>query len=160
MYADRLWSLGIGASLLALAFGAGPAHTGRPPESQLAAVAFAGPVRAEVVRVIDGDTFEAAAQIWLGQAIDIRVRIKGIDAPELHARCAEELRRAEAARLYLTRRIGGGEVVLSSVRYDKYGGRIDAVVRDAEGNIGQAMIARGYARPYHGGRRQPWCAAG
>ncbi len=160
LYADRLWSLGIGAGLLVLAFGTGPSSEGGPPGPQAAAAAFAGPVRAQVVRVIDGDTFEAAARIWLGQAIDVHVRIEGIDAPELHARCAEEKRHAEAARDYLARRLAGGEVELSAVRYDKYGGRVDAVVRDADGDVGQAMIKNGYARAYRGGRRQPWCADG
>ena len=89
-------------------------------------VPFDGPVQAHVMWVVDGDTFEASAQIWLGQAIDIRVRILGIDAPELHARCDDERTRAEAARDYRVRRIEGGEVRLSAVRYDKFGGRVDA----------------------------------
>ncbi len=68
--------------------------------------------------------------------MDIHVRIEGIDAPELHARCDSEYRRARAARDWLERRIGGGEVELSDVRYDKYGGRVRAVVRDGDGNVG------------------------
>ena len=118
---------------------------------------FEGPVRAQVVRVIDGDTFDASARIWLGQAIEVRVRIMGIDAPELHARCDAERQRAEAAREYLARRIEGGEVKLTSVRYDKYGGRIDAAVADAGGDVARAMLKAHMARPYEGGRRASWC---
>jgi endonuclease YncB( thermonuclease family) len=122
-----------------------------------AETSFEGPVRAQVVRVIDGDTFDASARIWLGQAIEIRVRILGIDAPELHARCDAERQHAEAAREYLSRRIEGGEVKLTSVRYDKYGGRIDAAVADAGGDIARAMLKAHMARPYEGGRRVSWC---
>jgi endonuclease YncB( thermonuclease family) len=122
-----------------------------------AETSFEGPVRAQVVRVIDGDTFDASARIWLGQAIEVRVRIMGIDAPELHARCDAERDRAEAAREYLARRIEGGEVKLTSVRYDKYGGRIDAAVADAGGDIAHAMLRAHMARPYEGGRRASWC---
>ena len=118
---------------------------------------FEGPVHAQVLRVVDGDTFDASTRIWLGQAIEVRVRIMGIDAPELHARCDQERGRAEAARDYLARRIEGGEVTLSSVRYDKYGGRIDAVVADANGDIGRALLKARLARPYEGGRRTGWC---
>jgi len=118
---------------------------------------FDGPVRARVVHVIDGDTFDASAQVWLGQAIDIRVRIMGIDAPELHARCDAERDRAEAARDFLARRIEGGEVKLTSVRYDKYGGRVDAVVADEGGDVARAMLKAHMARPYEGGRRGSWC---
>ena len=120
---------------------------------------FDGPVEAHVVRVVDGDTFEASAQIWLGQAIDIRVRILGIDAPELHARCDDERVRAEAARDYLAQRIEGGEVRLSAVRYDKFGGRVDAKVADHGGDIAAAMLKAHLARAYEGGRRGTWCGA-
>jgi len=158
MYRDRLWGTSLGAALLILgASAANPDSDAAPPGLRVAAAAFDGPVQADVIRVIDGDTFEAAARIWLGEAIDVHVRIEGIDAPELHARCVEERRRAEAARDYLLDRIGGGEVELSGVRYDKFGGRVRAVVRDAGGNIAEAMVAKGYARPYRGGRRGPWC---
>jgi micrococcal nuclease len=120
---------------------------------------FPGPVIAHVGRIIDGDTFEAAADIWLGQQIVVRVRIAGIDAPELRARCDSERARAEAARDYLSRRIAGGDVELSAVRYDKYGGRVDASVADLRGDIGEGMILAGLARAYDGGRRTGWCAA-
>ena len=113
---------------------------------------FDGPVQAHVVRVVDGDTFEASAQIWLGQAIDIRVQILGIDAPELHARCDDERVRAEAARDYLAQRIEGGEVRLSAVRYDKFGGRVDAKVADQGGDIAGAMLKAHLARALDRGR--------
>ncbi len=110
-----------------------------------------------MVRVIDGDTFEASASIWLDQEISIRVRIAGIDAPELRARCDAERRGAEAARAYLARRLEGGAVTLSAVRYDKYGGRVDAVVADSGGDIARAMLRARLARAYDGGRRDGWC---
>src|SRR5688500_17296733 len=37
---------------------------------------------AEVLRVLDGDTFEARVQLWPGLAITTRVRLRGIDTPE------------------------------------------------------------------------------
>ena len=118
---------------------------------------FTGPVAAHVTRVVDGDTFEALAAIWLGQTITVRIRIAGIDAPELRARCETEYDRAVAARDYLVKRIEGGDVRLTSVRYDKYGGRVDAQVADARGTIGDAMIKAGLARAYYGERREGWC---
>jgi len=118
---------------------------------------FSGPVTAHVTHVVDGDTFEALASIWLGQTITVRIRIAGIDAPELRARCESEYGRAVAARDYLIKRIEGGEVRLSAVRYDKYGGRIDADVADTRGSISTAMIKAGLARAYYGERRDGWC---
>jgi len=146
-------------SLIVIAGWLNPASDLAPASDRVAAAGFEGPVSAEVVHVIDGDTFEATAQIWLGESIAVRVRIAGIDAPELHARCDDEYRRAIAARDYLARRIEGGSVRLSQVRNDKYGGRVDADVSDAKGDIGEAMIAKKLARPYAGGRRGGWCDA-
>lgn len=146
------------SAVVLAATAASDSHTDlAPPGVRLAAASFEGPVRAEVIHVVDGDTFEARAAIWLGQSIDVRVRIAGIDAPELHARCEEELARAQAARDWLANRIEGGEVRLSAVHYDKYGGRVDAVVRDSGGDVGAALIAAGLARPYSGGHRGGWC---
>lgn len=53
---------------------------------------------AEVVRVLDGDTFEARVRIWPGMDVTIKIRLRGIDAPELHARCDDERVKALAAR--------------------------------------------------------------
>ena len=125
---------------------------------RLAEADFDGPVNAQVVRVIDGDTFEASVAIWLGENIDIHVRIAGIDAPELRARCDDERAKAEAARDFLARRIEGQQVRLTSVRYDKYGGRVDAAVSDARGDVAAAMLKARLARPYFGERREGWCS--
>jgi endonuclease YncB( thermonuclease family) len=145
--------------LIVLAGWLNPASDLAPSGERLALAAFEGPVSADVVRVIDGDTFEANARIWIGETVAVRVRIAGIDAPELHARCDDEYRRAVAARDYLAQRIQGASVELSRVHNDKYGGRVDADVSDAKGDVGKAMIARKLARPYLGGRRGGWCDA-
>jgi len=149
----------LGAGALAAVSAADPGSDLGPAPMRLASAGFEGPVRAEVTRVVDGDTFEANAAIWLGQSIEIRVRIAGVDAPELHARCDAERDMALAAKDWLSRRIEGGDVRLSAVRYDKYGGRVDATVHDGKGDVGEALIAAGLARPYHGGHRGGWCEA-
>jgi endonuclease YncB( thermonuclease family) len=132
---------------------------GAPPAPQLIATeALAGPVAAIVARVIDGDTIEVRAAIWLGQTLIVRVRIDGVDAPELEARCPEERKLALASRDFLVRRLEGAAVKLTHVVYDKYRGRVRADVADATGDVGHALLAAGLARPYHGERREPWCA--
>jgi endonuclease YncB( thermonuclease family) len=50
-----------------------------------------------VIRTIDGDTFEARVHLWPGLDLTTRVRLRGIDAPELKASCPQELQMAEAA---------------------------------------------------------------
>ena len=60
--------------------------------------------------MIDGDTFEARVHLWPGLNITTRVRLRGIDAPELKARCMEERIKAEAARDALRAILDQGEV--------------------------------------------------
>lgn len=129
---------------------------GRPAAEEV----LRGPVPAHVLRVIDGDTIEVRARIWLGQEVAIRVRLDGADAPELKGKCVAERERAQAARAFLEKRIGGREVTLTEVRYDKYGGRVLARVAGADGaNVSDALIARGLAHAYGGAARAPWCVA-
>jgi endonuclease YncB( thermonuclease family) len=113
---------------------------------------------AEVLRVIDGDTFEARVRIWPGMDVTTRIRLRGIDAAELHARCDNERVKAIAAREALTRILAEGAVGVSTVAQDKYGGRVDADVSTARTpDVSAAMLQRGYARGYSGGRRESWC---
>jgi endonuclease YncB( thermonuclease family) len=127
---------------------------------RLAEEALAGPVSAVVERVVDGDTVDVRAHIWLGQSLTVRVRIDGVDTPEMRSDCADERRLAVAARDFLARRLLNKEITLLRVVYDKFGGRVRADIRDSEGDIAQALLAAGFARPYRGERRQSWCATG
>ncbi|MGE0094038.1 MAG: thermonuclease family protein [Alphaproteobacteria bacterium] len=119
-----------------------------------------GPVPAEIVSVVDGDTLSVRAHIWLGQEVATLVRLAGIDTPELNGACESERVRARAARDYLERAVADGSVTLAQIRYEKYAGRVMAKVAAADGgDLSQRMIAAGHARAYDGGKRLPWCQA-
>jgi micrococcal nuclease len=128
------------------------------PAPALAADSIPGPVAAEVIEVVDGDTLRVSARIWLGQSILVLVRIRGIDAPEIRASCAEERTEAGLATAALTAVAGTGVVTLLAVEEDKYFGRVVADVVTASGTeIGPAMLETGLVRPYDGGTRVAWC---
>jgi len=109
---------------------------------------ISGPVSAEVIRVIDGDTLALRAHIWLGQDITVNARIRGIDAPEMHGKCEREKHMAEAARLRLVAAAGNGKLRLTRIENDKYAGRVLAdVITDAGTNLGAAMLESGSSAP-------------
>ena len=113
---------------------------------------------AEVVRVIDGDTFEARVRVWPGLEVDTNVRLRDIDAAELHARCGDELAKAQAARTALETILGEGGVTVSRVGIDKYGGRVDATIATRNtADVATAMLTGGWARSYDGRKRGSWC---
>ncbi len=117
-----------------------------------------GPVPAQVLRVIDGDTIAVRALIWIGQSVVTRVRLAGVDTPELRSGCALEIELAIAARDLVSDALGDEPAILWDVRNDKFGGRVLARVENYKGeDIATLLIAAGLGRPYDGGKRAPWC---
>lgn len=127
-----------------------------------------GPVTGEVLEVVDGDTLRVRLHIWLGQELDTLVRVKGIDAPEIHGKCAAERKKAAAARDALAQLVADGKVELRDIKYEKYAGRVLAethalTVSETGANTGQdvgkTLLENGLVRPYRDGRRAGWCVS-
>lgn len=118
----------------------------------------AGGHPAEVLRVNDGDTFEARVHVWPGMQVTTKVRLRGIDAAEFRSQCAEEYRLASAARDALSRMLAEGGVTIGRVDFDKYGGRVvaNAATRNTP-DVSEALLKTGLVRAYDGGRRDGWC---
>lgn len=128
------------------------------PSSAVGAEILPGPISATLTRVIDGDTVEVRARIWLGQVVEVAVRLAGVDAPELRARCAQERIQAEAAAAHL-QPLEGSSILLTNVMSDKFGGRVRADVYHTEmGALAASLINAGLARPYNGDQRRGWCS--
>lgn len=119
-----------------------------------------GPVPARLVQVVDGDTLLVIARIWLGHQVKTRVRLAGVDAPEIRGRCLLERRLAKQARAHAVALLGDGQVTLRDIRFGKYAGRVVARVETLDGvDLGTELVRAGLGRPYGGGRRQGWCRA-
>nr|WP_246801391.1 thermonuclease family protein [Bradyrhizobium genosp. L] len=119
-----------------------------------------GPMRYSVdaLRTIDGDTFEARVHLAPGPDLITHVRLRGIDAPELKASCAQELRMAQAATTALRDLLAQGDVAIYNIGPDKYQGRVvaDVATKRTE-NVSAVLLAAGHARAYNGGHRFGWC---
>jgi endonuclease YncB( thermonuclease family) len=141
--------------LAALAFAlAGTAHA----TERAALNRLPGPVPAEVLRVVDGDTIEVRAHIWLGQEVTTLVRLGGIDAPELKGKCERERAAARRAKARIEQKLGGRDVVLHDIRFEKYAGRVMSRVETDSGEDLGALLAReGLVRAYKGNKRAGWC---
>lgn len=104
--------------------------------------------------VVDGDT------IRIGQR---RIRIIGIDAPEVEAQCPEEARLAEAATAELVRLLNQGAFTMTGRiddSRDRYGRELRALTRErpdgSEQSIAEDMRSSGLARRYVG-YKESWC---
>lgn len=128
------------------------------PLSASAAKLFRGPVEAVVLEVLDGDTFLAEAIVWPGHTVRVNVRIRGIDAPEMKARCDAERTAAEKARDALASLFGEAPVAISNIAGAKYYGRVLADVTTADGHgVASILLGEKLVRHYDGGRRAAWC---
>ena len=94
---------------------------------------------AEVRRVVDGDT-------WL-LAEGERVRLVGLDTPELGRDGAPDAPLAEAARAHLQMLVdlAGGRVRLRGDARDHYGRKLAVVYTDRHGDVAAHLIGRGLA---------------
>ena len=108
--------------------------------------------------MVDGDTLEVRADIWLGVQLTVHVRMRGIDAPEVHGQCQREKDLAGAAT-DLLRKETTPLVTLRNISGDKYYGRVEADVTTAPDglDLATAMLASGLARPTTAGKRGDWC---
>jgi micrococcal nuclease len=125
------------------------------PVSSFARDEIDGPVAAEILRVIDGDTLLVEARPWPQQTMEVYVRIRGIDTPEMHSRCAAVRRAGIDARQALEQLMADSpQVQLTKISGDKYFGRILANVTLSDGrNPAQYMLGEGIAVAYDGGRK-------
>jgi endonuclease YncB( thermonuclease family) len=118
-------------------------------------------IPAYVGAVYDGDTFTAVFHMpppAIGARLKMRIRIAGINAPEMSVSTGVQAREAQQHLEFL---VMDRIVELQLLKWDKYGGRIVANVRVADGgakkqgegiftDVAQDLLDHGYAVPYDG----------
>jgi len=113
-----------------------------------------------IVSVTDGDTIRSSLKLPC-PLCNVSIRLLNIDTPESTylAKCPAEKAKGLEAKAFL-KSIADGQptMVISSFKWDKYGGRINAYVSIAGQDVGQLLIDRGLAMPYTGtGPKPNWC---
>ena len=126
------------------------------PEAEAKSVTLSGLYRAELIRVIDGDTVEARIRIWIGQTVTTRIRLRDIDAPEMKSRCPAEHKAALRAKKTLSRLLEHSTLLLSEISGGTYHGRVLAHLHLPDGrSISDILLKRGLVKPYR--PRSSWC---
>ncbi len=107
---------------------------------------------ARVERVSDGDTITATTS----NQTKLRLRLLGIDAPEVLHGDKPGQPYGEEARDYLDHLIGGKTVRVDTYGPDEYK-RVLAIVWDEQINLNLLMVAMGYAEVYRGAPCHVYC---
>ena len=145
-----------------------PQRTATPPTAKSSCAAGAGLLRFEhdVVRVIDGDTLVLhALYLPLPIAPEIRLRIRGVDTPELGGRAgyAEEAALGEQARRFVETIVCANSphgYVVSLHGCGEYAARVigDVHLLRTGQRLSELLVVHALAVPYTGrGARHDWC---
>lgn len=100
--------------------------------------------------VVDGDTFRIGTR---------RIRVAGIDAPEIHGACPAESAAAARATLALQDWLNAGPFTLDPADVaarDKYGRELQQPRRGRD-DLADSLIDQGHARAFGREGRQGWC---
>ena len=105
-----------------------------------------GPYIGVVDLAHDGDTVNVRLDVGFDLTVYARVRIDGINAPELSTPAGKQARDFAQTLLAV-----GDTVTVLSYGWDKYGGRIDGAITLPDGrDFAKVMLDAGQAKPYTG----------
>jgi micrococcal nuclease len=112
----------------------------------------------KVLRIIDGDTIDAQVDLGFHTHRNIRVRLYGIDTPEIRTRDPEEKKLGLAAMVFLSRLLSKADkIIMKSHGIGKFGrclGEIFIEINDDLEPINDYLIEAGLAKEYYGGKRK------
>jgi len=104
----------------------------------------------EILKVIDGDTVEVIVDLGFSIYHKTRVRLIGIDTPEIRTKDQEEKERGIEAMDFVVdffRQMEHEEKVLYSEKLDGFGRCLGRIIVGGI-DIGEELLESGYARPY------------
>ena len=116
-------------------------------------------LRLRVARVHDADTFFGSLDLMPRHPLfsAIGVRVFGVDCPELDSANPDHASIARQGRQWLYQVLPADAVVaLVNARADKYFRILAHVDIPGLGDLADALVKRGFARPYFGRGPKPW----
>ena len=117
--------------------------------------------KALITSVYDGDgAFEAVIDLGFNIQMEKTVRLSGVDTPELRG---EQYEAGKKVRDFVRSLILDKYVTIRTYKdhSGKYGRlladiQISPVEFTAQNDLGELLISMGYAKPYSGGKKDPW----
>ena len=106
--------------------------------------------RARPIRVVDGDTIDVTLSLGLHDYRDERLRLLGVNCPEVHGASKVAGDAATAfTRAWLAMATGDWPLVLVTAKSDEFGRYLATVWRTADGAcLNDDLLAAGHAVPF------------
>jgi len=109
-----------------------------------------------ITSVYDGDTYTGVWKLGKGGHIRQKIRLSGVDTPELRSKNPEEKRAAKVVRDYMKKLIENKIVDIKIKESCKYGERWIAEVNYEGSDISNLLVNKGYAIHYDGKKKREW----
>lgn len=77
--------------------------------------------KAQCVRVIDGDTIDCVVDLGFCFSAKMRLRLLGVDTPELNSKDVASRDRANTAKAHVIAKILGKEIIVETRKHDSFG---------------------------------------
>lgn len=102
-----------------------------------------------VRKVVDGDTLDLELDLGFSISIRQRVRLRGIDTPEIASKDAGDRERAKAAREFTAAWCARqAEIRAETTKDDKYGRMLAELVGDGDCRLTEDLLAARLAKRY------------
>lgn len=102
----------------------------------------------QVLRVLDGDTFEILIELGFGVSQKFSVRLDGIDTPETSTD------KGKQAKEFVRTLIEGKTVVLTDCGHEKYGRARASIQLPTGEDLTELLLEKHVGKEYHGGKKQ------
>jgi len=109
---------------------------------------------------VDGDTVDVVIDLGLNVHKAERLRLAGLDTPELHAKDPAQRKAAEEAQTYVRQALSAASVITvrtdkpySTDKYGRWLGTINFTINGETRCLNDELIAKCLAKPYDGGAR-------
>lgn len=104
---------------------------------------------AKVVKVVDGDTIDLDIDLGLKISSRQRVRLKGINTPEMRSRDEKEREAGKEARRFVVERVANKFVEVETEKQGKFGRYLATIYYgDNSANLNKELLEKGLAVPF------------
>ena len=102
-----------------------------------------------VAKVVDGDTVDLDLDLGFSLTLRQRVRLNGIDAPELRSKDPVEKAKGQESQAFVAQWFErAGAVLVRTTKEEKYGRMLADCYREGAPSLCTELLERGLARPY------------
>lgn len=107
-----------------------------------------------ILKVIDGDTVDVSLDLGFYVTVVQRIRLDGLDTPEVHSKNIEEKKLAQEAKQFIEKWFEDNKnLTIKTKKDDKYG-RMLGEIFCGDVSLNKKLIELGYAWEYDGGEKK------